>query len=93
MFVTFVVIKNHELAKELAGGRVRVSEGETVSDALRRRIAQDTRCEIVSIRETPPDPERPHRSRQQFDLTLLSHGPRHGTSPRVPREGVIRVAI
>ncbi|MBK6531050.1 MAG: hypothetical protein IPF99_15995 [Deltaproteobacteria bacterium] len=49
--VTFQVTLGHALAKGLAGGRVRISPGESAIDAIARRIVRDTRCTIVAVKE------------------------------------------
>ena len=49
--VTFQVTLGHALAKGLAGGRVRITPGESPIDAIARRIVRDTRCTIVAIKD------------------------------------------
>jgi len=49
--VTFQVTLGHALAKGLAGGRVRITPGESAIDAIARRIVRDTRCTIVAMKE------------------------------------------
>lgn len=49
--VTFQVTLGHALAKGLAGGRVRISSGESAIDAIARRIVRDTRCTIVAVQQ------------------------------------------
>jgi hypothetical protein len=49
--VTFQVTLGHALAKGLAGGRVRITPGESAIDAIARRIVRDTRCAIVAMQD------------------------------------------
>ena len=49
--VTFQVTLGHVLAKGLAGGRVRITPGESAIDAIARRIVRDTRCAIVAMHD------------------------------------------
>lgn len=91
MFVSFVVVEAHELAKGLAGGRVRVLDGGDLVEAVSRRIAQDTRCDVVSIRPTGADPRAataPH-----YDVTLRGCLVGPGVPRGATHEGSIRVAI
>lgn len=91
MFVSFVVVGAHELAKGLAGGRVRVLSGGDPVEAVRRRIAQDTRCDVVEIRPSEgSDEARPVGS---YDVTLRGCLSRPGDARGALHVGTIRVAV
>jgi hypothetical protein len=90
VFVSFVVVKGHELARQLAGGRVRVKVGEDEVVAVGRRIAQDTRCRIVDVRGAAPDGQAASR---HYELTLRGCLPVQAKGPRVQAEGTIRVTL
>ncbi len=92
MFVSFVVVGAHALAKGLAGGRVRVPVGGDPVTAVRRRIAQDTRCDVVEIRRSAADREEAP-SVLHYDLTLRGCLAGPGVSRGTLYEGSIRVAI
>lgn len=91
MFVSFVVVGTHELAKGLAGGRVRVLSGGDPVEAVRRRIAQDTRCDVVEIRRIGADDDAGKGG--HYDLTLRGCLQRPGDARGTLHEGTIRVAV
>ncbi|MDB4931710.1 MAG: hypothetical protein JWM10_4194 [Myxococcaceae bacterium] len=93
MFVSFVVVRGHELARQLAGGRVRVKDGEDEVVAVGRRIAQDTRCRIVEVRGAVAEGQREAAASRQYELTLRGCLPYPAKGPRVQAEGTIRVTL
>lgn len=88
MFISFKTVDSHPVAKGLAGGRVRVQAGETVQGAICRRIAQDTRTEVVHAAE---ESSGDGASRVVYRLSL--RGNRGHSSRSVSVEGVIRVQV
>lgn len=81
MFVSFMVVESHPLAKGLNGGRFRHHEGEPLIVGLLRRVAQDTRTQVLAHAEEPAGSRR-------YRLTL------RGTMGRGQQgEGAIVVAL
>jgi hypothetical protein len=85
MFVTFVVVRGHPLAKDLAGGRVRLQAGGDELAAVCRRVAKDTRCRVVAARAVEGAPG-------DYELTL---GGCVAPRPRglAEAEGTLRVTV
>lgn len=93
MFVSFVIVGAHDLAKGLAGGRVRVPAGEDLVAAVRRRIAQDTRCDVVEIRRSGHDDRQEPPAVIHYDVTLRGCLSRPGVARGALHEGTIRVVV
>ncbi|MDB4930394.1 MAG: hypothetical protein JWM10_2878 [Myxococcaceae bacterium] len=90
MFLTFVVVQGHPLAKELAGGRVRRKHGEDELGAVSRRLAQDTRCRVVAARRCTGDAGLVEG---EYEVTLRGVMPDQPSRQRAESEGTIRVRV
>jgi hypothetical protein len=73
MTVEFIVTVSHQIAKGLAGGRVRVRSGESPVEAVYRRIARDTHCEIVAVKHEHTEVRRGQRPLAHYEITLRGH--------------------
>lgn len=93
MFVSFVTVRAHDLAKGLAGGRVRVPAGGDLVEAVRRRIAQDTRCDVVEIQRSGHDDRKEPPAVIHYELTLRGCLSRPGGARGTLHEGTIQVAV
>lgn len=87
MFISFEILQSHPLAKGLSAGRARPTADEGALEAIARKIAQETRCEVLSLARVSPSN---HRERgEHYELTIRGYLTRFTPTS----EGTIRVRV
>lgn len=87
MVVLYRIVETHPLARRIRGGRVRLRPGESVGDGIARRVAEDTRTEVLGWAEEPVTA----RASASFWLSLW--GEVELPAERVEAMGTVRVQL